>query len=160
MEEANRQARARRWREKAERYWKGEDGREKLERVGVNEFDRQKIFDFVCVCVCACLGDREISLQEQVCPLALLHSIWGNCIHLGKHAHRLPLSTALCLTPSSFAPSRWTLSVLTAPLPYVSAETKVPLRGFSYSIFLQSHSMPMVAAPTQLTGSPYLPQVR
>lgn len=50
------------------------------------------------VCVCVCLHildrymDREISLPQQVCPLALFHSIWGYRINLGKH-----VSLSLCL---------------------------------------------------------------
>lgn len=84
VEDGNRQARAWGWREEAETYWKGEDGREKLEGVGVKEFERQKIFEFVCVCMRTRLGDREISLQEQACPLALLHSIWGKLHSFGE----------------------------------------------------------------------------
>lgn len=41
--------------------------------------------------------DREISLPQQVCPLALLHSIWGYRINLGKHAS--PSFSLLFLTP-------------------------------------------------------------
>lgn len=41
--------------------------------------------------------DREISLPQQVCPLALLNSIWGYRINLGKHAS--PSFSLLFLTP-------------------------------------------------------------
>lgn len=88
-----------------------------------------------CVWLCVCTldrdMDREISLPQQVCPLALFHSIWGYHINSGKHASlSLSLSPVLFLTPSSFTPSRWALRGLTVPVPYVSAETKVPLRVF------------------------------
>lgn len=46
-----------------------------LERVGVRDLERQRMFACVSVCVCVCMldrdMDREISLPQQVCPLAL-----------------------------------------------------------------------------------------
>lgn len=73
-----------------------------LPREGVRELGRQRM-----LCVCVCLHildrymDREISLPQQVCPLALFHLIWGYRINLGKHVSlflSLPLSVSLSHT--------------------------------------------------------------
>lgn len=70
----------------------------------VRELERQRILSLcICICVRACVHmldratDREISLPQQVCPLALLNSIWGYRINLGKHAS--PSFSLLFLTP-------------------------------------------------------------
>lgn len=68
-----------------------------------------KTKDVILVCVCVCLHildrymDREISLPQQVCPLALFHSIWGYRINLGKHVS-LSLSPFLSHTLHSLPP--------------------------------------------------------
>lgn len=124
----NRQAGARGWRKEGER-----------KHTVLWESSKDKGVCSFCVCVRTCLIEIQIGwlVYHSKCVLRLFYTRFGDTAFICRKKTCTvfhPPQRSVSHLPHLLPPDED--SAPTALLPYVSAETKVPLRAFSHSIFL------------------------